>query len=429
MSDELDEFERLERNVRQRGRDSNERRAALAELGHRRTRFGYATAGLRDMLLACGATGVDENMHEGKAFRVALGKALETEQVVRSNDPAVLAGMGEALRVYARDVQLSRAMDDLLQPTIVASARCFEKAIGLLREPFASETVSQRRQRNRQLAWLYAHRAAARMMTYWLDLVSRPDAGGDDALFDECRDEFDQAIELMVPEQYTWAVQFKAFLYALRGQSGDFETAQDQLGCLGDQVDEPTIQRSIAMLNSYTAADPTNPDDKRLSAARAGQVAAMRAQRADQDEFLGPYSGAACRWVAYDIQRATKSEEEQAAMRAGVLTAIETADIRARNAISQALVALLGLTALKAKLAADANDEPGFAAAMGKVDWLAHFIEASEFRDIESRAMVLRDPVWKALQNDEKCQGARNFDYDALRAFKKPSSTDSQRAL
>jgi hypothetical protein len=422
---DLEDLEALEHRAKEQSKDKPSRATALAKLGRHRVRFGYATAGLRDALRACGVD-LDENMHEGPQFRAALRKAIDSKQTSESADPAVLASTAEALRVYARDVQLSRTLDDQLESTIDASVKCFDKAIALLEAAEKSHGSAPSREGRRQLAWLYAHRAAALMMIYWLKLVSKSPAEGDDELFTKCRDGFDAAIRLMVPEQYAWAVQFEAFLFALRGQPGDFEMAQELLGCLADHAEQPTIQRSIAMLNSYTAAEPDNPEPKRLDAARAGQSAAMRAQQADQDEFLGPYSGAACSWAAYDIQRKTASDEEQKAMRAGVLTMIETADIRARNAVSQALVALLGLAALKAKLASDAGDPAGVSVAMGEADELAKFIEKSRFRDIESRAMVLRDPVWRALRRDVEYWKGCPVDYDALRTFKKPPADNKQ---
>jgi hypothetical protein len=419
MTDLVAEQENLEKKAKDPGRDPRAREKALANLGRHRVRFGYATAGLRDALRACGVM-LGENAHDGPEFQVALNTAIESRQTSASTDPAVLASVGEALRVYARDVQLSRAADPQLGRTIAASIECFDTAINIVKGQEGAGLT--------QLPWLYAHRAGARMMIYWLNLVSEPVPPSNADRFSECDEDFDAAIRLM-PAQYTWAIQFKAFLYALRGEGDDFGTARTLLAGLGEKVaDQPTIQRSIAMLNSYTAADVNNSREERLQAARDGLNAAMRAQPPDQDEFLAPYSGAACRWVIYDLNRADKSDEEQNALRGEVQTAIETADIRARNAVSQALVALFGLATLRAKLASDARDTQGFVEATRQAKELSALIYSSPFRDLESRAMVLRDPIWKGLRADDECRKTCGDDYAKLRTFS-ASARNTQRAV
>src|SRR4051812_8005637 len=116
MTDLVAEQENLEKNAKDPGRDPRAREKALANLGRHRVRFGYATAGLRDALRACGVM-LGENAHDGPEFQVALNTAIESRQTSASTDPAVLASVGEALRVYARDVQLSRAADPQLGRT------------------------------------------------------------------------------------------------------------------------------------------------------------------------------------------------------------------------------------------------------------------------------------------------------------------------
>jgi len=416
-------LKQLEHEAKEKGSIRNK-----VKVAKHKVRLGFATAGLRDILLAT------ELLPEGErdrteGFDAALEGALGGRDFRGLDQAPVLTNFAEALRVYARDVQLSRAQDRLLPKTIERSVDYFGKALELLKP-----------EQQESRAWVLAHRAAARMMQYWLGLAASPSAGGDDNIFVACEQGFVEACTLFEKAKkkpYIWAVQFRAFLYALRGRGNDFDVALGLLtGLPAEVLARPTIQRSIAMLASYNAA-PHPPEsrtrEQREAAAGASIAAAMDAQRADQDEFLASYSGAVSSWALLDMlppppgknaqgeQQPDPHADERLQRLRNAETAVETADIRARNAVSQALVALTGLTFVRAKLAIarGANPRgPEVAALSEESGVLQDLIEGSEFRDIESRAMVIRDPVWQAILRDGDCrdQFARPG-FDQLRTF------------
>jgi len=392
-------------------------RAARAVLGHRKVSLGFATAGLRDLLIATDALNCEQAPAPGD-LDDALADVLERGAAGLSDDPSILAKFGEALRVYARDVQLSRAQDKLLGRTVKASIECFDKALA---------SYSDQVELAAEKAWLLAHRGAALMMIYWLDII-RPGATGDNELFEACKADFEAACALK--SQYTWSIQFNAFLHALRGEVGDFDYAVERLKSLPAETRaRPTIQRSLAMLYSYNAAPKSEKAsvEERRDAAQASLNAALNAQKDDQDEFLGSYSGAASSWALFDMApgdlKGNKDEDkEKQRLLQDAQASCETAEIRARNAISQALVALVGLTFVRGKLAQATGDEAALKAAGTDSQALQLLIKKSQFRDLESQAMVRRDPVWRSIKDDADC--SRYFlqpGFDELRNFTPPT--------
>jgi hypothetical protein len=363
-----------------------------------------------------------------------------------SDDVVELARLGEGLRLYSRDVQLSRPIDERLEATVQGSVDCFDKAILLAERQ--SRPAGER-------AWLYAHRGAAKMMEYWLGLTKGEANGGDDKLFVECATDFAKGRELLAPTPYPWSLQFSAFLYALRGREGagpdagsapidDFDRAIGFLDLVGEEGSrQVAVKRSIAMLASYNAVGTVDEnrknknDDDRTRAARLSIEAALDAVELDPDEFLAAYSSAVSHWALYDLSTAPEGLPEDEAkqraaeterLRRNTEDAIAAADIRARNAISQALAAIVGLTFVRARLAWDDDKRTGNGTP--KLD--AVVAESIEFQeifglvkpDMETRAMFIRDPAWQAILKSEACIRAfGDSGYDKLRKLEHWAAT------
>ena len=68
------------------------------------------------------------------------------------------------------------------------------------------------------------------------------------------------------------------------------------------------------------------------------------------------------------------------------------------------------------KIAVAMDDKAALDAAAEESEWLQGLIQGSNFRDLESRAMVIRDPVWQAIRDDEDCcESFKKPGFDQLR--------------
>jgi hypothetical protein len=448
-------------------------KAEKLALGHEKLRLGLVDSGLRDMLEAFGklasgdttTTGLDKAFGTTAALTNARDWAtpLPSGQgaAALSEDAGDLARLGEGLRVYARDEQLSRPLDAQLVVTLRSSVACFDKALDRTDD-------SERR------AWLLAHRGAARSMIYWYLLTSSSDPAEHDTLFAACTKDFEEACALKDP--YPWSHQFLAFLYALRGTQtpgkdgapavDDFDRAIELLKELPEEARPGAIQRHIGMLSSYNAVGTgikrKSPAD-RIKAACESIDRGLEAVECDQDEFFGAYSAAVSYWARYETSKETEedakrrvetatggaSTDEAAAARAALgeaeaetarlrrLTkgALDAARTRARNAISQALAAAVGLSFLRARLAweddkADNSNGGHLDAAVRESTRLLQFFDLVQ-PDLETRSIFIRDPAWQAILSHEVCRKAfADIGYDRLRQidYWSPDNMKTRRA-
>jgi hypothetical protein len=430
----IDTLEELEHRALDGDKD-----ARLA-LGHEKVRLGLVEGGLRDLLQAF------DQIRDSQTVEDALGtllgvpaltftKSLESKSALiqiqdpsrLSDDVRELARLGEGLRVYARDVQLSRPIDDQLEATVLGSIACFDKAL---------QIAEREKGAPGERAWLYAHRGAAKMMVYWLLLTSSHDEPGNDALFDQCASDFEVARELMKPEPYPWSLQFSAFLYALRGAEAprvkgqpvavdDFDRAIEFLEEVPKGARPSSFQRSLAMLASYNAVGTSRKKkdpDARHQAARMSIQQGLAAVEKDQDESLAAYSAAVSYWALYEMSKSANNPPETERLRRNTDAAVDAARIRARNTISQALAAIVGLSFVRARLAWDDDQRDGTGNA--KLSEVAR--ESADLQslfdrvrpDMETRAMFIRDPAWQAILDSDECRKVfANAGYDILRTL------------
>jgi hypothetical protein len=379
---------------------------AYRERGRFKINLSIARSGLHDLLLAhAHALGRGSPI---STFEDLLEDLLNRPHVetTENEDVTLLAYLGEALRIYARDVQLSVLEEEGdVERTVEKSIECFGRSL----EKLGAGT-------DEITAWIYAHQAAARMMIYWLRLVSNDtteQAVEERAqLFKECETGFKDALAKR-QGSYPWCSQFLSFLYALRGESTDFRHASE---LLEDIVDKPAgdgetrkvsglsetrrvaLLRSIAMLSSYDAVASSLSVTEQLSAARNSVDSGLNAMAQDPDEFMAAYSVAVSRWVLHE-REAVEDPTDKALHRANLSAALDVAEARSRNAISQALATLVGLAFVRMKMARGAER-----------DRLADHAEAlqnqfySFMPDLETRAMFLRDPAWQAILKDGDCR-------------------------
>jgi hypothetical protein len=459
--------------------------------GHEKVRVGLVESGLCDMLESFGLLRIGQSVMDGlravlePSGKMALPEIRNPSDV--SEDVQELARFGEALRVFARDVQLSKPLDEQLGATLKASLACFDKALTLangraidlarrkaetlevaerlaLQEKVAGAESSEKlraakplraaeaevrgltqaeRQATIERAWLYAHRGAARMMVYWLLLIS----GGSniEPIFEDCANDFEIACELMAPAPYPWSLQFSAFLHALRGgetpdassqpAGADFDRAIELLKAVPESSRPASFQRSLAMLFSYNAVG-TSTGQKAVAARRTAAESSishgLEAVERDQDEFLAAYSAAVSYWSLYEMSKPpngtppTPAENaETVLLRRATDGALQMAQTRARNAISQALAAAVGVSFIRARLAWDddqkAVTKDKLAKAVKESLDLQRFFQDVR-PDLETLAMFIRDPAWQAIRGHKECREAfenAHAGYDVLRSIER----------
>jgi hypothetical protein len=379
----LEKLEKLSDKVRQEP-DKARRHRLRAQRGGLRSEAGYAIAGLVDCLMAY------LEVTEGKPDELLNdferapkgGKTVELEALT-----------GEALRVYVRDVLLSRSRPlSEVRARLDLSLQCFiraENALGSAPD-------------RRLASWLRAHAGSVRALLFWIDK--------DATVFDDADKDFKAAVELL--PNYKWAVRFRAFLHTIRGDQGDFQLANTFLRSLESQnpAEVPSnIYRSEAMLQSFLAAGPVGDGglEQQTKAARAGIAASMAAASGDTEEFHAPYFGAACRfWLALNAS----SEEERNMHLAELVPQLDAAEVRTKNTVSQAIAMLVGLYRLRAMRAAAVGDE----------DPQKHWIKVTETAalwqrfppDLETLLIMERDPVWRALATRDECKDFARFTDD-----------------
>lgn len=408
-----DRFEAIENKVKNATKEGLPR--AYAERGSLRSALGSDREGLKDLLRAHalhhGNARVSRNQDELQ--QAGLVELLEAYLVWEEQDAPGLhpipdwcpdPELGEALRVFARDSLLSltpgnTAHSKLLVGVVVAAVRCFERSLANL-EKFNSKALTSGAQRKAR-GWIYAHRAACLTLLYWMRRSAGVDI--DDAVAKELYDRAESGFSMALEElpEYVWALKFKAFLLALRGgprgagQMSDFRRARNMLkrvGALdklpGGGLKQSSLQRSMAMLFSYDVGDVHEKGLKELlpdgrDAAVKCIEAAMTAIMEDPEDFLAAYFGVLGTWY----MAAEQGSEFHAA---ALPSALRSAQVRARNAFSQALAALAGLEELQDRLEGKSTS-----------DVFRNLLKKPDFGlDWETRAIFMRDPLTKLLAKD-----------------------------
>jgi hypothetical protein len=322
-----------------------QRAESYRKLGHKWSSHGLARAGLEDSLRGYALVTNQEVPDLANASLRQLRQRLieDSSEFPEGKDFAHIVQLGEALRIYARDVDFSREKGGLQATvqTMSASMRCFDKALTLLKGQPA-----------KQQAWAYAHRAAARTMGYWLKKTLGDTVGGDvfgaphadrkiredgileDGVFELALQDFGNASG---PDtSYAWCTQFQAFLLTIRGMEADFEQARrllDSTRVEGAPRDS-SLERSMSIL--YFNLMKQRSAEKKVRA-EASLEHALVALRADSENFVAAfYAAAALRELA----------GENAETDPVLDSAIQNARLRAQNSISQANAVLIGLSVL-----------------------------------------------------------------------------------
>ena len=268
---------------------------ALADRGILQTNLGFASGGLLDLLTAYfheknpqAAVKPANEMTTDSQLQIYLDAARKADDhdEIRFSYSWLEARLGEALRVYARDILLSKPMPKdreemqsiakYLKHTIDASIDCFACA--------EAYTTAQ------NLPWIGAHRAAALTMKYWTELASGPASDKIDEIAKDAEERFKVAVAGYDPKN-PWCKRFYAFLLALRGKNGDFRQASQLLEeCLGVlQYHDSTIDRHQAMLFNYDTQNPSEEVSRR--AALASLDKSLQAVRADSEDYIASSFG------------------------------------------------------------------------------------------------------------------------------------------
>jgi hypothetical protein len=331
--------------------DAAPQRAEPAEIvearkhrGQLSTTFGMATRGVRD-----------------------LERALESQP----DNLELVALVAEAHRVYARDILLAGGLET--RQGVVSHVQ--DHAITGFTRALQGTGLSEARR-----AWLHAHRGAAHTLVYTM----KPD----DERFERAAQDFVEARKL---PGYVWALQFEAFLYAVRGGPGDYETARRLLRKIEgvDDLTQSSLHRSLSMLFRY---------DQTPEAARESVANGLEAVRRDPEDYTAAYFAAASLRTLRD-----RNEVSQELFEA----ALESARVRTMNAISQATAVLAAIGLLQ--------NRPEVARTFLQRAVHSHYEELDVRLDLETMAMMSRDPTWEPLRREPEFQ--RLMDTGVTRPF------------
>ncbi|HET9957779.1 MAG TPA: hypothetical protein VFQ61_24945 [Polyangiaceae bacterium] len=402
---------------------------AYAQRGSLYSEIGLAEAGLCDALRALLS-------HEGRRYGRAEAQLPDLMREYRSASermaaiPATLwAQLGECFRVYTRDVLLSRSRRGAEQDVaafIEYSLACFERASSALSHVGSSNP--------RQLGWVKAHHAAVLTMKYWMSLSV--DSPAEQAFLD-AEELFRSAEQCYGEDSYDWAKRFRAFLYALRGRNDERDQDYHHARMLLHELENTTasqqssFDRSMAMLASYDVLDEKAAPN-RIHAGRAGDVPAgtagaqqLREQaaresiergfcaiRKDPEEFVAAFFAATSQWY---LSKSAAKDEECERFEATLGSMLDAAEIRANNAISQALMCLAGVQLLKA-LRSENSDEAKKPAKRAKST--LRLLQRMQ-PDLETRAMLHRNLLWSKIQDDSSEEARRVREVFGEETFKK----------
>lgn len=330
----MSNIEKLEELERRLGAGQTQLGKTYRKLGHLESDLGFSSLGLADVLRAY-ALQKSPDADVAELTLEELRKKYVVEAFPDPETPFELAvQLGEGLRLYARDVNFSRKGNALKATagTLKACLKCFDHAV---------DNCST--DRSDQQAWLWAHRGAARTMTFWLkkslgtkvvEDVFGPKFPKD--VFSWAKSDFDAA--LREQPNYPWCRRFLAFLFTIQGT--DYEEAELHLAKarLHDDTASSALERSkaILFLNLVDQEENVAYDRARLSLG-----AAVNAMREDPEDFVAAYFAAASRTVLAQQPDAKEKRWQEAAE-----SAIASARVRCENSLSQAYACLIGLGVL-----------------------------------------------------------------------------------
>jgi hypothetical protein len=305
------------------------------------------------------------------------------------------AQLAEAHRAYVRDEMLS-TRERLPEVYSYLRANCVDRFAAARR--LAEEVGAP----SKTIAWIWAHAGAAQTLLYFV--MSNSEARKKDrttmaSCFVDALACFDEA--LAREPNYAWCIHLKAYVKTLRGADGDFEEARALLTramTLGGMT-TAALNRNLAMLHSYEAAalgdDPSqSPDLERgIKAANDSVQCGLEVMQQDPDDALAAYTVAASiGWLHLRAKQHDCREHLEAAVAA--------ARTRASNTLARTYATLAGLALLQNELATEGDVSiPRFPGSSPfEVDaqriferFLTHEIPI----DVETWAMLNRDPIWR----------------------------------
>ncbi|HET6339757.1 MAG TPA: hypothetical protein VFG30_41385 [Polyangiales bacterium] len=380
------------------GAEPNKLRANLSQRARVQADLGLARNALEDSIRAY--------LDEVGEFDTLLSRILEDFKSTSANlkpaQPAdatfaLSARLGESLRVYIRDVVLSRPPQD--EPNMVDAIECsvylFTQAETELLRAREGDVPDD----DTQLAWIRAHRGAARALHYWMLLTNGSSDAG--SRFEKAKQDFART-QQQNGAPYVWSTRFLAYLYSLRAEPGDFEQARQLLERVMqfDSSLQSSINRSLAMLFSYEAAATGLDATVRRDAARAGVNAGATATREDAEDYVAAYFTAANWWL---LAMCEPDQQKREIHQKGHRAAIESARARSMNAISQALVTLAGLQLMESLTPAACETSAQTPPiqedkATQDVIQLLDSLQLVFPLDLETRLIFRRDPVWSTIK-------------------------------
>jgi tetratricopeptide (TPR) repeat protein len=350
----------------------------LGDRGMAKLDVGSAKDGLQDVL---------------RAFLAQTGRrdvlALDLNQLLdqhakqaASIPPSLEAKLGEALRRYASEVALNLSQREQVEGLLKRSIECFDRAL-------ADEGISKPLMR-----WALAHRAAARTTQLWMAKGKGwcQDPSGKD--LDLAARDFEAALAISkIP--YAWCLRYYAIFLTLRRAKGDLAAARELLEAAAMVEPSTPVERGLAMLDSYVAADAAVPLPERETAANSSLTNALSAIQVDSEDFVARYFAAAAHWW---LSRNAASAEERQIHKDNLQPAIESAEVGSMSAIAQAVVTLAGLWAMRALPAAPTSQQGRDAIASAqKAIGLLTALDIP--LDLEAAMMFRNDPVFTVLNN------------------------------
>jgi hypothetical protein len=299
------------------------------------------------------------------------------------NSPAPfgeLGIIGEAIRIYVRDELLSRAGSKNVGRWLFRSTLAFSQALKLM------DDSTPRKFR----AWAHAHLGASLATLYWLAFTVHADGS---PVFASAEASFQAALEL---GPYPWAKRFLGLLYAVRGQSGDYQRTAALLDSVakGKDGDQASLHRSEAILYANIAWNVSGTDTPTLAeaidAAKSGAQEGTLAGQKDPDDPLGLHFRATNVFFLYGTDQALYGDR--------LKLAVDSAVSRSKNQFSQTCVSLASLALVQALQLSDSGSST--AAAIAEAVTRIHQLQSSGVIDLETNLLFQRDPVMQILRNN-----------------------------
>ena len=324
------------------------------KLGHLKAELGFAELGLEDLLRSYA-------LHQNPRFDAARKPLKDLRGELVDSDPhfpargtpwKLLVMLGDAFRIYARDVDFSvrkQAVARTLK-TMTSCFRCFHLAM-------SDAGAAPEKER----AWFQRHVGAAFTMGFWLQTTLGDDVGEafssivDDllpasaapdvkdakksALFDAADQAFQSSHALV---HNAWCQQFRAFLFTLRGSANDFDTARKLLEEARQlshrRVNDASLDRSLSILAFNLAGQSKEEASER---ARESLAYAVRGMESDNEDSEVSF------WAAASMQRLTEDKKLAPYYERNLRLAYTAARRRIHNTLSRSYATMVALSALQ----------------------------------------------------------------------------------